>query len=109
MSSPPQTIEGMEHRFYAEIATNNTTQNQERKDTQQDNTTQNQERKDTQQDNTNNLKDMSNTEPTKQLFYSGKKESFENEILVDNSEQENDIPRDNELNVDTSDHIYENV
>jgi Flp pilus assembly protein TadB len=30
----------------------NTTQNQERKDTQQDNTTQNQERKDTQQDNT---------------------------------------------------------
>ena len=52
---------------------------------------------------------MSNTEPTKQLFYSGKKESFENEILVDKSEQENDIPRDNELNVDTSDHIYENV
>jgi hypothetical protein len=44
---------------------------------------------------------MSNTEPTKQLFYSGKKESFENEILVDKSEQENDIPRDNELNVDT--------
>jgi len=36
-------------------------------------------------------------------------ESFENEILVDNSEQENDIPRDNELNVDNSDHIYENV
>ena len=34
MSSPPQTIEGMEHRFYAEIATDNTTQNQERKDTQ---------------------------------------------------------------------------
>ena len=95
MSSPPQTIEGMEHRFYAEIATDNTTQNQERKDTQQD--------------NTNNLKDMSNTEPTKQLFYSGKKESFENENLVDKSEQENDIPRDNELNVDTSDHIYENV